>query len=112
MPGCWRRRSGPPPTRTSRRGFRPGARRCRRRSPSGPRMAEPLSPLPPGAVIGILGGGQLGRMLAAAAARLGLRTHVYDPAPDPPAGDLAHRVTRAAFDDAKALDAFAGDVAV
>ena len=41
-------------------------------------------PLPQGAVVGILGGGQLGRMLALAAARLGLRCHVYDPAPDGP----------------------------
>ena len=69
-------------------------------------------PLPPGSVIGILGGGQLGRMLAAAAARLGYRTHVYDPDPDPPAADLAHRVTRAAYDDPAALAAFAASVAV
>jgi 5-(carboxyamino)imidazole ribonucleotide synthase len=65
-----------------------------------------------GAVIGILGGGQLGRMLAVAAARLGFRAHVYDPAPDPPAADVARRVTTAGFDDAQALSAFAGAVDV
>ena len=43
-------------------------------------------PLPPGSRIGILGGGQLGRMLAMAAARLGMRTHVFEPAPDACAG--------------------------
>ena len=49
-------------------------------------------PLPPGAVIGILGGGQLGRMLAMAAARLGFDTAVLDPEPDAPAARLAtHR---------------------
>lgn len=69
-------------------------------------------PLPAGSVIGILGGGQLGRMLSVAAARLGYRTHVYDPDPDPPAADVAHRVTRAAYDDPAALAAFAASVAV
>ena len=42
-------------------------------------------PLPPGSRIGILGGGQLGRMLAMAAARLGMRTHVFEPARGPAA---------------------------
>ncbi len=68
--------------------------------------------LPPGAVIGILGGGQLARMLSVAAARLGLRCHVYDPAPDCPAADVAHRATTAAYDDLAALHAFAESVAV
>jgi len=49
-------------------------------------------PLPPGSRIGILGGGQLGRMLALAAARLGMRTHVFDPAADPCAGPVVERV--------------------
>lgn len=66
--------------------------------------------LPPGAVIGILGGGQLGRMLSVAAARLGYRTHIYEPAPNPPAADVAHRLTTAPYDDAAALAAFAGAV--
>lgn len=65
-------------------------------------------PLAPGATIGILGGGQLGRMLSVAASRLGLRCHIYDPAPNPPAGDVAHAVTTAGYDDAAALAAFAG----
>jgi 5-(carboxyamino)imidazole ribonucleotide synthase len=69
-------------------------------------------PLRPGAVIGILGGGQLGRMLAVAAARLGYRTHVYEPGAAPPAADLVHRVTSAGYGDAAALTAFAGAVDV
>ncbi|MEV8466007.1 5-(carboxyamino)imidazole ribonucleotide synthase [Fluviibacterium sp. DFM31] len=68
--------------------------------------------LRPGATIGILGGGQLGRMLALAAARLGLKTHIYDPAPGGPAEQVADRTTVAAYDDAAALDAFAASVDV
>ncbi len=69
-------------------------------------------PLPSGATIGILGGGQLGRMLAVAASRLGLRAHVFEPAPNPPAGDVAHRLTTAPYEDTAALDAFAAAVDV
>jgi 5-(carboxyamino)imidazole ribonucleotide synthase len=65
-----------------------------------------------GAVIGILGGGQLGRMLSVAAARLGFRSHVFDPGRDPPAADVAHRLTTAPFADADALAAFAASVDV
>jgi len=65
-----------------------------------------------GAVIGILGGGQLGRMLSVAASRLGFRTHVYEPGLDPPAGDVAHRVTTAGYDDIAALSGFAASVDV
>ncbi len=65
-----------------------------------------------GAVIGILGGGQLGRMLAVAAARLGFRCHIYEPAANPPAGDVAHAVTTAGYDDTAALAAFAAAVDV
>jgi 5-(carboxyamino)imidazole ribonucleotide synthase len=65
--------------------------------------------LPPGSTIGILGSGQLGRMLAVAAARLGLKTHVYC-ADSGPAFDVATRTTNAAFDDSVALSAFAGTV--
>ncbi len=68
--------------------------------------------LPAGRVIGILGGGQLGRMLSVAAARLGYRTHVYDPAPEPPAGDVAFQATAAGYDDRAALAAFAASVDV
>lgn len=68
-------------------------------------------PIAPGATIGVLGSGQLGRMLAMAAARLGLKTHVY--APDPgPAFDVAARHTLASYEDEAALAAFAESVAV
>lgn len=72
-------------------------------------MTEPLAP---GAVIGILGGGQLGRMLSVAAARLGYKTHIFEPAASPPAGDVAHSVTTASYDDMPALEAFAAGVDV
>ena len=68
--------------------------------------------IPPGATIGILGGGQLGRMLALAAAAMGYRVHVYAPEAELPAGDVAAHVTRAAYDDDVALDAFAASVDV
>jgi len=68
------------------------------------------NPLPTGATIGILGGGQLGRMLSVAASRLGLRTHVYEPGENPPAADVANSVTTARYDDTEALTAFARSV--
>lgn len=68
--------------------------------------------LPMGATIGILGGGQLGRMLSVAASRLGFKTHVFEPGANPPAGDVAHKVTTAAYDDTAALAAFADTVDV
>lgn len=61
--------------------------------------------------IGILGGGQLGRMLSAAASRLGLRCHIYEPGAAP-AGDVAWRVTTAPYEDEAALRAFADSVDV
>jgi 5-(carboxyamino)imidazole ribonucleotide synthase len=69
-------------------------------------------PLAPGATIGILGGGQLGRMLSVAASRLGFRCHIYEPGANPPAADVAHAVTTAGYDDAAALRAFAASVDV
>lgn len=72
-------------------------------------MSNPLSV---GATIGILGGGQLGRMLSVAAARLGFRTHIFEPATCPPAGDVAHQITTAPYDDVAALTAFAQTVDV
>lgn len=66
----------------------------------------------PGGAIGILGGGQLGQMLALAAARLGLRTHVFEPAADPCAGPVVERVIRAGYDDRAALRDFAQGVDV
>ena len=53
--------------------------------------------LAPGAKIGILGGGQLGRMLSVAAARLGFVTHIFEPGANPPAGHVADYVTTAAY---------------
>ena len=72
-------------------------------------MTEALAP---GAVIGILGGGQLGRMLSVAASRLGFKSHIYEPGAEPPAGHVADRVTTAGYDDEDALAAFAASVDV
>ena len=63
--------------------------------------------LPPGSTIGIIGGGQLGRMLSIAAAQLGYACHIYDPHDAPCAADVAARFTRAPFDDEQALRRFA-----
>jgi 5-(carboxyamino)imidazole ribonucleotide synthase len=68
--------------------------------------------LKPGDTIGILGGGQLGRMLALAAARLGLRCNVYSPDPDSPAFDVVQRATCAEYADVAALELFASEVDV
>ncbi len=70
------------------------------------------TPLPTGSTIGILGGGQLGRMLSVAASRLGFKTHIFEPGANPPAGDVAHAVTTAAYEDEAALKAFANAVDV
>jgi 5-(carboxyamino)imidazole ribonucleotide synthase len=72
----------------------------------------PDGPLPPGSTIGILGGGQLGRMLAMAAAELGFRTHVYVPDGDNPAAGIADAATIAEWNDGEALDAFAAAIDV
>jgi 5-(carboxyamino)imidazole ribonucleotide synthase len=65
-----------------------------------------------GDTIGILGGGQLGRMLAMAAARLGLRCQVFSPDPDSPAFDVVANATCAEYADVEALELFANDVDV
>ncbi|MEM9715879.1 MAG: 5-(carboxyamino)imidazole ribonucleotide synthase [Pseudomonadota bacterium] len=70
------------------------------------------NPLPHGAVIGILGGGQLGRMLSVAASRLGYQCHIFDPAADAPAKQVAAFETTAGYDDLDALKAFASVVSV
>ena len=75
-------------------------------------MTAQRGPLGPDATIGILGGGQLGRMLALAAARLGLKCHVLCPDPHSPAFDVVRRVTEADYADWSALDRFANDVDV
>lgn len=70
------------------------------------------TPLLPGATIGIIGGGQLGRMLAMAAARLGYQTIILEPQADCPAAQVATRQIVAAYDDAQALEELARDCAV
>ncbi len=74
-------------------------------------MREALlrQPLPPGSTIGILGSGQLGRMLALAAARLGLKTHIYCEERGP-AFDVATRTSKGSFTDKAALSEFAAEV--
>ena len=69
-------------------------------------------PLKPGDTIGILGGGQLGRMLALAAARLGLRAQIYSPDPESPAFDVVQHAFCAEYADVEALELFANDVNV
>jgi 5-(carboxyamino)imidazole ribonucleotide synthase len=71
-----------------------------------------MKALPQGATIGILGGGQLGRMSALAAARLGYRCHVYAPEDDSPGMQVAAARTVAAYEDAAALARFAAAVDV
>lgn len=66
--------------------------------------------LRPGAIIGILGGGQLGRMSAMAAARLGYRAWIYSPSPDGPGAQVSWRETAAGWDDRDALERFADGV--
>lgn len=68
-------------------------------------------PVNPGSVLGVFGGGQLGRMFAQAAARLGYRVHVFAPDADPPAAHVAWRHTQAAYDDLDAVRTFAQSVA-
>ncbi len=81
-------------------------------SAKSPSTSNPLAIIAPGGRIGILGGGQLGRMLATAAAELGLSCHIYCPDEDAPAVDVAAAATRAAYDDAEALARFADSVDV
>ena len=69
----------------------------------------PFKKLKPGDTIGILGGGQLGRMLAMAASRLGLRCEVFSPDPDSPAFDVVQHATCAEYADVEALELFAND---
>ncbi|WP_420404034.1 5-(carboxyamino)imidazole ribonucleotide synthase [Nisaea sp.] len=68
--------------------------------------------LAPGAVIGIIGGGQLGRMTALAAAPLGYRCHIFTPEENSPASQVAERTTVASYEDEDALAAFAASVDV
>jgi 5-(carboxyamino)imidazole ribonucleotide synthase len=63
--------------------------------------------IPAGKTIGVLGGGQLGRMLAQAARRMGYRMHVFEPQAKCPAGAVADKEVNAAYEDTAALSAFA-----
>jgi len=65
------------------------------------------SPLPPGSIIGILGGGQLGRMLSLAAARLGFQCHIYDPVWGGPASHVSRFETNASYENIEAILGFA-----
>jgi len=65
-----------------------------------------------GATIGILGGGQLGRMLSVAASRLGFKTCIFEPGGDCPASHVANYHFQASYDDADALEKFAKSVDV
>ena len=64
-------------------------------------------PILPGAAVGVLGGGQLGRMFALAARRMGYRVHVFTPEEDSPAGQVADRVVVAPYEDLDAVRRFA-----
>ena len=75
-------------------------------------MTDSPTVLPPGSVIGMLGGGQLGRMTALAAARLGYRTHVFAPDTDGPCAQVTNRATYSSFADEAALARFAETVDV
>lgn len=66
----------------------------------------------PGSTIGIVGGGQLGRMLASAAAAMGYKTHIYTPEKDAPASQVATKTTIGAYQDATALRVFGQSVDV
>ncbi len=68
--------------------------------------------LAPGSIIGILGGGQLGRMLALAAARLGFITYIYNPSANCPAAQVAAKIIVGAYDDIAAIQKFAQSVDV
>ena len=74
---------------------------------SEPVQAPEINPLKPGQTIGIMGGGQLGRMLAMAAARMGLRANIFDPDQTSPAGGVAQQLFSASYRDRMALTAFA-----
>ena len=70
------------------------------------------APILPGANLGVLGGGQLGRMFTLAARRMGYRISVFAPQDDTPAGQIAYREVRAPYDDLDAVEAFARSVDV
>jgi len=83
------------------------------RQVSGPlAAAEGFHPVLPGGTVGLLGGGQLGRMFGLAARRLGYRVHAVEPTPDSPAGQVSDREFTAPYDDLAVLEEFACGVDV
>lgn len=62
--------------------------------------------IPPGKTLGVLGGGQLGRMFAHAAERLGYRVHIYEPSTDSPAAEVSAHAVHAPYEDTASLEAF------
>lgn len=68
--------------------------------------------VPPGSTIGLLGGGQLGRMFGIAARRMGYRVHTYEPAPDSPAGQISDREFNGAYGEIDLVDEFVQSVDV
>ena len=70
------------------------------------------APILPGSAVGVLGGGQLGRMFAMAARRLGYRVHTFAPEGDTPTGQIADVEVQAAYDDLDAIRTFARGVRV
>ena len=79
---------------------------------TGNRRTTEQKSIPPGGVVGILGGGQLGRMLAIAARRMGYRVHAYEPQPDCPAGQICDVEVNAPYSDSASLEKFARGVDV
>ena len=71
-----------------------------------------MNPILPGATLGVLGGGQLGRMFALSARKLGYRVHTYDPSPESPAGQVSDREINRSYEDAEALIDFASQIDV
>ncbi len=71
-----------------------------------------ISPILPGAVIGVLGSGQLGRMFAIAARRMGYRVHTYSPDSETPTGQVADVEVTASYEDLHAIRRFAREVSV
>src|SRR5204862_8269073 len=93
-----------------------GVRSCERQHlGAGTSHVAPHTPhlvILPGSIIGVLGGGQLGRMFAMAARRLGYRVHTLAPDHDPPTGQIADEEVNASYDDLDAIAAFARRVDV
>ncbi len=77
-----------------------------------PKSSTEFEPILPDATIGVLGSGQLGRMFAIAARRLGYRVHTFSPDSDTPTGQVADREVTASYDDLAAVREFASQVSV